>query len=91
MMRTMREGQSALNRPTQILQFICSKTCVVSPARTEVALHFRMECEACRLQRPSTPLKSMVHLAGNRWIQINKTHYFSTQQGKHKRIPNIKS
>lgn len=43
MMRTIQEGQSALNHLTQILQFIYSKTCIVSPVRTEVALYFRME------------------------------------------------
>lgn len=65
MMRTIREGQSAVTRLTQTLQFICSKTRIASPARTEAGLYFRKECEACRPQRPSTPLKSMVHLARN--------------------------
>lgn len=37
------------------------------------------------------PLKSMVHLAGSPSGQINKTHYSSTQRGKYKHVPNIKS
>lgn len=54
-------------------------------------MYFWMECEACRPQRASTPLKSMVHLAGSPSGQINKTHYSSTQRGKYKHVPNIKS
>lgn len=54
-------------------------------------VYFRMECEACRPQRASTPLKSMVHLAGSPSGQINKTPYSSTQRGKYKHVPNIKS
>lgn len=82
--------QLALNHQTQILQFIWCTTYIVFPAWTKVALYFRMECKACRPQRPSTPLKSAVHLAGNHWIKINKTHYFSTRQDKHEGIPNMK-
>ncbi|KAK5873653.1 hypothetical protein PBY51_018677 [Eleginops maclovinus] len=49
---TIREGQSAPNRPTQSLQLICSETCITSPARTEAGQYFWKECEACTPQRP---------------------------------------
>lgn len=54
-------------------------------------VYFWMECKARRPQRASTPLKSMVHLAVSPSGQINKTHYSSTQRGKYKHMPNIKS
>lgn len=68
-----------------------ARTALSPQQELENGEYFRMECEACRPQRGSTPLKSMVHLAGSQSGQINKTHYSSTPRGKYKHVPNIKS
>lgn len=67
------------------------RTALSPQQELENGVYFRMERKARRPQRASTPLKSMVHLAGSPSGQINKTHYSSTQRGKYKHMPNIKS
>lgn len=67
------------------------RTALSPQQELENGVYFRMECKARRPQRASTPLKSMVHLARSPSGQINKTHYSSTQRGKYKHVPNIKS
>ena len=66
MVTTTPGGQSTLNHQAQISSSLSIVRPALSPLEgSEVALYFRMECEACRPQCPSTSLKSMVRLDGN--------------------------
>lgn len=70
-MTTVWEGQSAPKRSTPIPRFMWSETCIVCLTWC----CFRMEWEACILQRPHTSLKITLHLEGNPLHQNQNKHH----------------